>query len=291
MDDVPVCFVCLEEVNLECERVYCRRCKKARICLHCLDDYAIRCLLVKLTCPCGMGPQGFAEPIGRINHWNKMMTYGIREALAARCVAQFKWTPQQAVRAIWGFLDYYYATSSLSLPDHWYDLRIIPSPIIDKVWNEFQSGHFYAAWQQWLGLHPDKDLRVQRFRVWPPPDATDASTLADERYKESCRFVSISAETYPRLVDPMVWPSVDVTEGTYQVFVKTLDGSTMTVPVRATDKIKTLKHIVSIADRNWPLGQMRLVFGGEQSNDNATMEESGIIKESTVHLLLRLAGD
>lgn len=72
-----------------------------------------------------------------------------------------------------------------------------------------------------------------------------------------------------------------------QIFVKTLTGSTITLEVEPTDRIEDVKEMIQDKEGFLPVEQV-LVFAGKTLEDENTLQDYNVQKETTLHLLLRL---
>jgi hypothetical protein len=77
--------------------------------------------------------------------------------------------------------------------------------------------------------------------------------------------------------------------GIFPIFVKILDRKIHTLEVYSSMKIFILKGLIQNIE-GFPPDQQRLIFAGKQIEDEGTLGDYNIKKESTIHMVLYLQG-
>lgn len=80
-----------------------------------------------------------------------------------------------------------------------------------------------------------------------------------------------------------------VDDSEFQIFVKTMTGRTITLTVRPSTTAYGAKTMTMMKE-GIPQDQQRMIWNGKQLEGDETMHDLKVMKESTLHLVLRMSG-
>jgi len=131
--------------------------------------------------------------------------------------------------------------------------------------------------QDSMGINPDNYYLVFGGKI-----LTDSCTMQD---------YNIEKDNVIQLCIPLLGGGGNEGSGgtSKQIFIKTLQGKTLTLDVSDDDTIQSVKNKI-FEKEGIPVDQQRLVFNGKQLEDDKTIGEYNIQAESNIHLVLRLRG-
>uniref|UniRef100_A0A914HCZ4 Ubiquitin-like domain-containing protein n=1 Tax=Globodera rostochiensis TaxID=31243 RepID=A0A914HCZ4_GLORO len=95
------------------------------------------------------------------------------------------------------------------------------------------------------------------------------------------------AATLLKLDSAIAQPKVPVQS--FEIFVRTLTGKTITLEVEAGETVDMVKEMLEAA-AGYPSWDQRLIYSGKQLESGRTLADYNVQKEATLHLTMCLRG-
>ena len=93
----------------------------------------------------------------------------------------------------------------------------------------------------------------------------------------------------PEATTPTPAATGGATTGSGQIYVKSLQGNTISIDFRDNLTVSEIKNHIH-SELQIPVDQQRLIYQGKQLEDGQTLADYGIGVNSTIHVVLRVKG-
>ncbi|CAF1264644.1 unnamed protein product [Rotaria sordida] len=175
--------------------------------------------------------------------------------------------------------------------------------LINTILKKYKKDYISKYLQKWIKIGTMKENVIS-----PLSDYELKSTVS--KYADSYQFVTygevtVWAGNYENLP---LRTNATASTSTYQIFVKTLTGKTITLKVNSEMTTEAVKKLIQdiegipsnqqrlifagtqLEDEDVPSDQQRLVFAETQLEDERTLSDYNIQNKSTIHMVLCLRG-
>lgn len=134
----------------------------------------------------------------------------------------------------------------------------------------------------------DDEEKIVLQKVQPRPSDEPLEQLMQAKIESSHANQRVHLQTVPHLY-PSIKQIVKLKHRSIQLTIKTLTGKTITIDASAETTIDQLKEKIQYRE-DIPPDQQRLVYAGQDLEDERTLEDYCIENRATLHLVLRLRG-
>lgn len=217
---------------------------------------------------------------------------GLLDSLSLRVRDKYGWTEKEALEVS---AELYYALVAKSMDNE----RTSVPPVLDALWHELiLETRLYAQFcEQVLSgqfLHHS---------------TTTVSDSVETKNRRVDRLLMLYKTLFDRRPYEWVWtreeeeeedgelsrkrkgvPYKPLTCAGVQIFVKDLDGRTRTMCVELSDTVEFCKRLFAKMTNRACIGNIRFLFAGRQFEDERTLADYGVQRDSTIHHVSRMRG-
>lgn len=152
-------------------------------------------------------------------------------------------------------------------------------PLLDQFWHELiLETELYAQICASIGsgcfIHHTKST------------AADPVDIKNKRVNAMEMAIRLAVSQWS--MSPVLWKREDAPDK-FSIYVKGIDGSTVTLQVSGSMLISALKDAIALAAKV-PQDEQRLIYAGNQMEDGRTLQSYGIGRDATIHLVKQLRG-
>lgn len=253
-------------------------------------------------------PVAFLDDVKSVARDRLLVKLEITERLEKMCRKFLKLSPQKATIYSAEYLRFMHLKAA-------YDVNgerstLAPSPAVDELWHQHlldtvsykmlvelllpnggfihhnpfkdEQDGYTERLEYTLLLYQDRFFITPPYEIWgykeSPRDLTIGTDKANHQDKRNDLLEEYSKPSMKSNGVPLM-----------TIFVKTLTGETIEIKCYSSTTVAEFKEKIWEANAD-PVHQQKLIYAGKQLEDDRTLADYNIRKESTIHLVLRQTG-